>query len=179
MGEWAVPIYAALIAALATVIGALLSAMKERKDSRARILQDIEILKAIPSGTGFDTAILKVHIQQSIDRLSVEKAVSRHRMWMIASDVSAIFFVGVLTYALSVEYPGTLSAKVPLWLSITTAIAIGASVFLHVFILTSLADRTGERELKIKIQMRDNARAKHQAAKGAESGESSTAKSDD
>jgi hypothetical protein len=88
MGSSAVPLYVALIAAIATVLAASLSAARDRRGERERILEDIQILNKFSEKDWVISAELKSHIVDRILKLTCETAIGE-------SDRSQIYFTSM------------------------------------------------------------------------------------
>jgi Flp pilus assembly protein TadB len=92
VSEWVVALCVAGIAALATIMAAVVAAAKDRRDERTRILQDIEITKQIATESVSKKALQK-YIDDRILMLTIEKQMSqfyREEAWQAAILFSAI-----------------------------------------------------------------------------------------
>lgn len=154
--QWAVPIWAAIIAAFAAIIVALLNARREGKDTRARIVQDLEILNTMNTRV-MDPVILTVDLQQRIDRLAVESYESRSRLKLVLADLIGLLAASNITWILVSEevLPTT---GMPVWAGI-----LGVLILSGVFVwkadqYMTHPKRAGDAQLKPLVDARDNAR---------------------
>jgi hypothetical protein len=124
--QWAIPLYVALIAAAASVLAAIVASRKDRKDERAAVLQDIEIVDKLKDSPEIDTGMLEEYIQARVHVFAAEDRSVSFRRWSIFVDLAAIALSAASVFALQ-QYNAVASWKPPPWLFI-----IGSAWFLTV-----------------------------------------------
>ncbi|WP_079616233.1 hypothetical protein [Mycobacteroides abscessus] len=129
MRDWLVPLAVALIAASATVLAAYVTGLKERRNERARLLQDFEILDKLSEGVA--RRVLSRSIAERTVRMTVESRLSRD-VWhygvtvAFAAVISALSGVVILAFTHSGSPPSP-SVDRP-WLTVLAATSGVASV---------------------------------------------------
>jgi len=94
MASWAAPLYTALVVAIATVWAAFLAARNDRRDERAKILQDMQILDKLPEETAVCSE-LRRHIFYRITVLTCEDQLGERSQlqfyrWSLSLSVAAV-----------------------------------------------------------------------------------------
>lgn len=155
--QWAAPIWVAIIAGFATVVGAFLNSKKETKDNRARILKDIEILKALPDDVFINPVILQAYLQRRIDRLAVEETEATSRKWLVAGDLIGLVVVASIMATLTSHKTEVDRFHWPLWGGILMSMGLAVVLALRVYQYMHFPKRNGDRALKVHIEARDEA----------------------
>ncbi|OBA75208.1 hypothetical protein A5641_24515 [Mycobacterium sp. 1554424.7] len=91
MSQWVIPLGVALIGALATLVAAYLTYVKDRKNERAMILQDLEIADKLPDESRA-RQVLTTHAENRAQLLPLEN----YLRWLMRRELGQfIFIVGI------------------------------------------------------------------------------------
>ncbi len=98
MSDWAIPVGGAAIGAMATIVAAYLSYAKERKNERASILQDRDIVQKLPDESRAKEA-LQSYIENRAVLLPLERRFRAMSFGLLGA--AAVVLVGTIASKLS------------------------------------------------------------------------------